>query len=68
MRVVKLYGCAIVFAVWAVVRVLGFHGDVVVAAFLLVAAIAFVVAERERSRLRRESRQRPPRPVGGRRG
>lgn len=52
----RLYACALVFGVYAVVRAAGLHSTFVSVVFLAVAAAAFVVAELERTRQRERLR------------
>lgn len=50
--VLRLYACAILFGVWAAVRAAGVHSAFSSVVFLTLAAVSFVVAERQRTRLR----------------
>lgn len=54
----RLYACALVFAVWAVCWWAGVRGTFATGVFLTVTAVAFVIAEGERSRQRRMLREK----------
>jgi hypothetical protein len=49
----KLFSCAIVVGLWAVVTAAGVHSSLVDAAFLVALAVALVVSELELMRQRR---------------
>jgi hypothetical protein len=53
----RVYSCAIVFAVWAVLWALDIRSRVLVVLFLSLAAASFVISEQERARQRKYLRE-----------
>jgi hypothetical protein len=59
LAVIKLFSVAIVFAIYAIIRALGVHGDLPSVVFLAVVAVTIIISEIERARLRKEGRGWP---------